>query len=205
MLEQVSKSGEDTAGYAKREIAGTPSSERVRKRLDELWNSDLYLDSERCRLYTEYIKDHWSELHYTRQGGALKHVLSGLTPVMRDGELIVGCLSRYTRGAQLYPEYNSGWIREALQGVKRVEDKYVEGYVPEDWKEETRLGIYKISPEDKQEIERVLQFWEKDWASISKELLKEQRDDYALVEKWAEQLLIVPFMWDVPEGRVIPD
>jgi indoleacetate decarboxylase len=191
--------------FTPREVVGQPSTERVRKRLDELWSSDLYLDSERCRLYTEYVKEHWLEPHYIRQGGAVKHVLSNLTPVIRDSELIVGNLSRYTRGAQLYPEYNSEWMREAFKGVKRAEDKYVEGYVPEEWKELTRLGIYKVTPEDRSEIEKVIEFWKEDWARITKKMLKEQREDYGLVEKWVGQLLIVPFMWDVPEGRVIPD
>ena len=38
-----------------REVIGKPSTDRVKARYDELLNSELYIDSQRCRLYTEYI------------------------------------------------------------------------------------------------------------------------------------------------------
>jgi formate C-acetyltransferase/4-hydroxyphenylacetate decarboxylase large subunit len=205
MAQNMAQVIDKTADFTQREIMGKPSSERVVKRLNELWNSDLYLDSERCRLYTDYIKEHLFEPQYSRQGGAFKHILSNLTPVIRDDELIVGNLSRFTRGAQLYPEYNSEWIREAFAGIEKKEDEHVKGYVPEEWEKDDRMGIYRFTPEDRHEIEKVLEFWKEDWATVVKRVLRENRDDYDLVERWAEQLLIVPFMWDVPEGRVIPD
>ena len=50
--------------------------------------------SGRC-LYTEYMQEHWNEPLYVRAGGALKHVLSNLTPEIWDDELLVGSQSRY--------------------------------------------------------------------------------------------------------------
>lgn len=189
--------------YTPREVTGKPSTERVKKRHDELLNSDLYIDSQRCRLYTEYMKEHWLEPHYVRQGGALKYVLSNLRPVIRDGELIVGSMTPYIRGTHLYPEYETRWIREGFKGIKREEERYIEGTLAVNEKEE-RLGIYKLTPEARQEIEEALEFWKEDWRTISEELLK-QREDFELVEKWQQQLVSIRFMWDVPEGRVLPN
>lgn len=38
--------------YRAREVIGKPSTDRVKKRYEALLNSDLYLDSQRMRLYT---------------------------------------------------------------------------------------------------------------------------------------------------------
>ena len=40
-----------------REIQGKPSTPRVAKRFQELLDSDLYIDSQRIRLFTDYMKD----------------------------------------------------------------------------------------------------------------------------------------------------
>ncbi len=190
------------ARYVPREVIGKPSTDRVKKRYEALLNSDLYLDSQRMRLYTEYMKEHWLEPSYSRQGGALKYVYANLTPVIKDGELIVGSMSRFIRGTQLYPEYENRWIREGLAGITREEERYIEGALAIK-EEEKRVGIYKLEPEDRREVEKTLKFWEKDWRSITEAILKE-RDDYELVEKWQQQLVFFRFMWDVPEGRVVP-
>ncbi|MCX8205050.1 MAG: hypothetical protein N3H31_05315 [Candidatus Nezhaarchaeota archaeon] len=187
--------------YVPREVRGRPSTERVRRLYWELLSSEPRIDSERAVLYTEYVKAHWSDPPYTRQGGALKYVLSHLTPQIRDGELIVGSTSRFVRGAQLYPEYEVAWIVEALRGVKRAEEKYVEGALVETAGE--RIGIYRVAPGDRERIEEVVKFWEgKDWRSQAYRVLRE-RDDFELVEKMQEQLVFLRFMWDAPEGRVI--
>ena len=195
-----------TVHYTAREIIGKPSTERVAKRYKALLESDTFIDSQRMRYYTEYIKDHWSEPHYTRQGGAFKYVLSNLKPVIKEDELIVGSMSPYVRGTQIYPEYEA-WMREAFKGVEREEEKYIGGtLVPRDEEEKKeRISIFKVTPEDREEISKLVDFWEKrDWRSVGEEILK-QRDDFEVVEKWQKQLVFFRFMWDVPEGRVIVD
>ncbi len=194
--------------YTPREVIGKPSTDRVKKRYDELLSSEFCVDSQRCRLYTEYMKQHWLEPLYTRQGGALKHVLSNLIPVIRDGELIVGSMTPYIRGSHLYPEYEAGWMREGLKGEKREEERYTEGAYAEGALAtkggEEKLGVYRLNPENKRVIEQVLEFWEEDWRIVCEKVLKE-REDYELVEKWQQQLVFFRFQWDVPDGRVLPD
>ncbi|MDM8289678.1 pyruvate formate lyase family protein, partial [Slackia piriformis] len=98
--------------FVDREVHGSPSTARVEKRYHELLTKEAYVDSERCRLYTEYMQEHWNEHKYLRAGGAFKHVLANMTPAIWEDELIVGSQSRYFLGTQAYPEYEA-WMREA--------------------------------------------------------------------------------------------
>ena len=87
--------------FVRREVEGSPSTPRVAKRYHELLSKEAYVDSERARLYTEYMQEHWNDPLYVRAGGALKHVLSNLTPVIWEDELLVGSQSRYFQGTQV--------------------------------------------------------------------------------------------------------
>ncbi len=186
-----------------REVTGSPSTERVAIRYEELLSKETYIDSERAELYTNYMKEHWNEPLYIRAGGAMKAVLSGLTPVIWDGELIVGSQSKYFLGTQVYPEYET-WMLEGFKNIKREEERYMEGSLQK--KEGERLGIYRIYPEDSKKILDLATFWEgKDWRTQAETCLKETMEDYDTVEKWMEQLVFLRFMFDVPEGRVIVD
>jgi indoleacetate decarboxylase len=178
-------------------------SERVEKRYRELLEKEPYIDSERAVLYTDYIKEHFHEHPSLLVGGATKHILSNLTPVIWDGELLVGSMSRYFKGTQVYPEYET-WMLEGFQNIKREEERYIEGSLVE--RKGDRLGIYLIHPEDKERILEVAKFWEgRDWRSKSEKYLKELMPEYDIVEKWQQQLVFLRFMYDVPDGRVIVD
>lgn len=186
-----------------REVTGAPSTSRVQKRYQELLDHEPCIDSERAVLFTEYMKQHWTEPRYLRAGGALKHVLSNLTPKIWDDELIVGNCSRYFKGTQVYPEYEC-WMMEGFKKIKREEERYMEGTLQE--KKGDRLGIYLIYPEDKEQILEVAKFWEgKDWRSLAEKYLRETKEDFELVERWMQQLVFLRFMFDVPEGRLIVD
>ncbi|MPM06863.1 4-hydroxyphenylacetate decarboxylase large subunit [bioreactor metagenome] len=187
----------------KREIEGEPSTKRVSLRYNELLTREAYIDSERAELFTGYVKEHWNEPAYLRAGGALKAVLSGMTPVIWEDELIVGSQSRYFLGTQVYPEYET-WMLEGFKKIRREEERYMEGSLQK--KEGERLGIYRIYPEDSKKILEMATFWEgKDWRSQAEKCLKETMPDYDTVEKWMQQLVFLRFMFDVPEGRVIAD
>jgi len=186
-----------------REIKGSPSTQRVNKRYQELLEKEPFIDSERAVLYTDYIKDHWTEPLYLRAGGALKHVLTNLTPKIWDEELLVGGMSRYFKGVPVYPEYEA-WMLEGFKNVKREEERYIQGTLQE--RKGDRLGIYRIHEEDKEKILDVARFWEgKDWRSLSEKYLKETMGDFDRVESWQQQLIFLRFMFDVPEGRLIVD
>lgn len=186
-----------------REIKGAPSTKRVEKRYNELLEHEPYIDSERAVLYTEYVKKHQDEKRYLKAGGALKYIFSNLTAKIWDDELLVGNISQYFKGTQVYPEYEA-WMLEGFKKIKREEERYIEGTLQK--KKDDRLGIYLIKPEDKNKILEVAKFWEnKDWRTLSEKVLKETKDDFDIVEKWQQQLVFLRFMFDVPEGRVIVD
>ncbi len=189
--------------FEKREVAGAYTTERVALRHRQLLDNEPYIDSERAALYTDYIRINWTMPRYLRAGGAMKHVLSNLTPVIWDEELIVGNCSRYFKGVQVYPEYEA-WMLEGFKKIKREEERYISGTLQE--RKGDRLGIYLIRPEDKESILEAARFWEgKDWRSQAERVLKETKSDFEQVEKWMQQLIFLRFMFDVPEGRVIVD
>ena len=192
-----------SAAIEQREVNGAPSTPRVEKRYQELLDHEPCIDSERAVLFTEYMKQHWTEPRYLRAGGALKHVLSNLTAKIWDDELIVGNCSRYFKGTQVYPEYEC-WMMEGFKKIKREEERYMEGTLQE--RKGDRLGIYLIYPEDKEQILEVAKFWEgKDWRTLAEKYLRETKNDFDMVEKWMQQLVFLRFMFDVPEGRLIVD
>lgn len=189
--------------FEDREIKGQFSTDRVKRRYEELIAKEPYIDGERAQIFTEYIKKNWTEPLYVRMGGALKEVLSKLTPKIWEDELIVGNISRYFRGTQVYPEYET-WMLEGFKKIRREEERYIKGTLQE--RQGERLGIYRIYPEDRDEILETAKFWEgKDWRTLSEKYLKENMSDFELVEKWQQQLVFLRFMFDVPEGRVIVD
>ena len=158
----------------KREVVGSPSTDRVSVRYNDVITREAYIDSQRAELFTEYVREHWNEPAYLRAGGAFKHVLTHLTPVIWDGELIVGSQSRYFLGTQVYPEYET-WMLEGFRKIKREEERYMEGSLQE--KAGERLGIYRIYPDDSQKILELASFWEgKDWRSQAEKYLQETHE-----------------------------
>jgi formate C-acetyltransferase/4-hydroxyphenylacetate decarboxylase large subunit len=192
-----------TPGIEDREVCGASSTQRVEHRYRELLGTEPCIDAQRAALYTEYMKDHWTEPRYLRAGEALKHVLANLTARIWNDELIVGNVSRYFKGTQVYPEYEP-WMLEGFKRIKREEERYTGGTLQE--RKGDRLGIYLIPEEDKEQILEAAKFWEhKDWRSLAERYLRETKDDFGTVEKWMQQLVFLRFMFDVPEGRVIVD
>ncbi|MGD0710275.1 MAG: pyruvate formate lyase family protein [Bacteroidales bacterium] len=186
-----------------REVKGIPSTSRVERRYADLLKYEPYIDSERAVLYTDYIKKHKSDSKYLLAGGALKHIFTNLTAKIWDEELLVGNISQYFKGTQVYPEYEA-WMLEGFKKIKREEERYIEGTLQK--KEDDRLGIYLIKPADKEKILEVAKHWENNnWRTLSEKVLKDTKDDFNLVEKWMQQLVFLRFMFDVPEGRVIVD
>lgn len=189
--------------FAPREIKGAPSTPRVALRYQQLLDHEPCLDSQRAVLHTDYLQQHWDEPRYLRAGGALRQVLAGLTPAIWDEELLVGNVSRYFQGTQLYPEYEP-WMIEAMSQVKRAEERYTDGTLQQ--KSGDRLGVYLLPAADREQILTAARFWQgKDWRSRAEQLLRATKPDAALVEQWMQQLVFLRFMYDVPEGRVIVD
>ena len=176
----------------------------------ELLEQEPYIDAERAVLFTDYVKTHNTDSKYLLAGGALKYIFSNLTVKIWDDELLVGNISQYFKGTQVYPEYEA-WMLEGFKKIKREEERYIEGTLQNKKPacrqgRDERLGIYLINPKDKEEILEVAKYWEHtNWRTLSEKILRETKDDFNIVEKWMQQLVFLRFMFDVPEGRVIVD
>ena len=78
---------------------------------------------ERARYLTESMKRHWGKDPLERMSLAFEHILNKITPIIREGELIVGCRTGKLKGAPLFPENKSRWIEGDLDalGIRAVQ------------------------------------------------------------------------------------
>ncbi|MFW9811379.1 MAG: glycyl radical protein [Candidatus Thorarchaeota archaeon] len=118
----------------------TSRSQRIKQRM---LDSEPTISAERAVLFTEYVKQHWSEPTMTRLAGGFAHVLDNMTIRILPDELIVGNMGPTPRSCQIFPEYSWKWIEEELD---RFESRRTEKFV--------------ISEEDKSKLREVFGFWE---------------------------------------------
>ena len=78
---------------------------------------------ERARYLTESMKLKWDRDPLERMSLAFEHILNNITPIIREGELIVGCRTSKLKGAPLFPENKSRWIEGDLEalGIRAVQ------------------------------------------------------------------------------------
>lgn len=89
-------------------------TERVRRRREEYLAVKPQICAERSRLLTEYWKRSEGEPVAIRRAKAFRHILDGISIVIRDGELIIGNQTKYIRGCSVYPEIATEWVVEDL-------------------------------------------------------------------------------------------
>ncbi|MFX1560806.1 MAG: glycyl radical protein [Promethearchaeota archaeon] len=115
-------------------------SKRLKQRMLE---AEPTISSERTVLFTNYVKEHWSEPSILRNAGAFAHVLDNMTIRIEPEELIVGNMGPTPRSCQVFPEYSWKWIEEELD---RFDKRRTERFV--------------ISDKDKKDLREVFKFWE---------------------------------------------
>ncbi|MFW9963318.1 MAG: glycyl radical protein [Candidatus Sifarchaeia archaeon] len=117
----------------------TSRSQRLKQRM---LDAEPTISSERAVLFTEYVKDNWSETAILRNAGAFAHVLDNITIRIEPDELIVGNMGPTPRSCQVFPEYSWKWIEEELDRFNK-----------------RRTERFSISEQDKQNLRKVFQFW----------------------------------------------
>lgn len=146
-----------------------PSTDRVKKRYAQLFEARPCIDSQRALFFTDYLRNHWDEPLYLRTAGAYRHILSNLSTVIWEDELIVGSTSRYLKGAQLYPEhfeqfynYISSFTCAEASGKKH---RYKRG---------SDLLSCSLSSEEMNNLKRIGAFWkDKHWHDLCSAHLQE--------------------------------
>ncbi|HHO76699.1 MAG TPA: hypothetical protein ENN05_09765 [Deltaproteobacteria bacterium] len=140
-----------------------PESRRVVARYEALFRILPRVDLQRAVLFTEYMNEHAHEPLYLRTAGAFSHVLSHLTPVIFDNELLVGSLSRHLVGAQVYPELD---VSQPHYLTKTLSHVFKEGH--------TGISGAKVSvdtlvsKQDRQCIEKAARFWAENTSRASR-------------------------------------
>jgi len=102
------------------------SSVRLEKLIDGLYSVTPEIDSERAVLITESFKQTEALPMILRRAKALEKILSEMTIVIRDEELIVGNLTAKPRGTQIFPEFSNKWLLEEFESLeKRAGDVFL--------------------------------------------------------------------------------
>jgi pyruvate formate-lyase/glycerol dehydratase family glycyl radical enzyme len=133
----------------------TSRSKRLKQRM---LDSEPTISSERAVLFTDYVKEHWSESVMLRLAGAFAHVLNNVTIRIEPEELIVGNMGPTPRSCQVFPEYSWKWIEEELERFDK-----------------RRTERFAISDEDKEKLREVFKFWDgKSTAEIAGTVMPEE-------------------------------
>ena len=124
---------------------------RIRKRFME---AKEVLSIERAQLYTEAFRKHWGKRPVTRASFGIENVLSNMSVVIRDDELIVGCRTERIKGIPLFPEIKSKWLE---RDAERLNERPVQRIAVSE--ENKKILINAILPfwEDKS-VESVLKY-----------------------------------------------
>jgi hypothetical protein len=205
------------AEFTPREVVGRPLTARVRQCYERYLSEPLYIDCEYIRWYTQRHREvsHWEEQE--RRAECHGHALERLTPVIRDGELIVGGKTRYVRGAIPYANYAAEYLVRELRleqhdaqdavtdlgtggGIARVRELAGTG--------EFELFCHKflISAEDKAALENCAGYWaDKCMQAEGDRLWKQHYPHAEWIEKgWQTVMYSAPHD-PAPEGRLILD
>jgi formate C-acetyltransferase/4-hydroxyphenylacetate decarboxylase large subunit len=205
------------AEFMPREVVARPSTDRVVRCYERYLSEPLYIDCEYIRFYTERHREvsHWEEQE--RRAECHSHAMERLTPVIREGELIVGGKTRYVRGAIPYANYASEYIlrelrREQQDAQDAVTDLGTGGGIAR-VRELAKAGEFEvfcrkflISSEDKAALQECAGYWrDKCMQAEGDRLWKRYYPHADWIEKGWQAVLYTAPHDPAPEGRFILD
>ncbi|MGL4992386.1 MAG: glycyl radical protein [Sarcina sp.] len=124
-------------------LKSTNPSQRVKKLIEDQYRELPEIESERAIILTNSYKETENEPIILRRALAFYKILENISIVIREGELIVGSLTKKPRGAQVFPEFSSKWIEEEFNFFdKRKGD------------------IFTISDDTKKELSEIFKYWD---------------------------------------------
>jgi len=116
---------------------------RIQNLIDVLYSVTPEIEAERAILITESYKETEAYPMVIRRAKALENILTKMTIVIRDHELIVGNLTTKPRASQVFPEFSNKWLVEEFETLaKRKGD------------------VFLISEETKAKLRDVFTYWE---------------------------------------------
>jgi pyruvate-formate lyase len=130
----------------------TPRVQRLRERYRDAVPA---LDAERVRLLTDYYKVSGKEQPVLRRANALHHILANMTIRVEPDELIVGNVSRFFRGCNLWPEWGGiGWLIQELDSGAYDKKTAADGYMT-------------LDEADREYLRSVESFWQENCISAT--------------------------------------
>ena len=189
---------------AEREIKREPSTPRTRMLKVRYLSEKLTICPERTIYFTESWRQTEGEPVILRRAKGLQYVLEKITPIIRDGELIVGNQTKFVRGTPLFPELSVSWIEDAFESALKEEGKFVDlgtgGGIVRDFVT-YRLAL---TPDDTQKIRAVLDYWRgKSFGDLVWKLYREETKKTDRLEAMISHLAITPVIFTGIEGRVV--
>lgn len=121
-------------------------NERIQKLRSELTIQKPYVDGERCKIFTESMKETEGLPIIIRRAKSFYEVLDKMTLWVKPGELIVGNQAKTAKSSPVYPEYSAQWILEELDGK------------PYRWEKRPGDKFY-ILPEDEKIVRECAEYW----------------------------------------------
>lgn len=119
------------------------STDRVKRLKEQIFSAVPCVEADRAILLTESFKETEDQPIIIRKAKALEKILNEIPIVIRDGELIVGSLTKNPRSAQVFPEFSNKWLVEEFDKFdKRTSD------------------AFEISDESKSQLIEVFKYWE---------------------------------------------
>ena len=101
------------------DISPVNVSPRIQKLVDDLYSKNPEVEAERAFLLTESYKKTESLPMVLRRAKALEHILDNMTLVIRDGEMIVGNLTKTPHSTQIFPEYSYKWLPQEFDTLAK--------------------------------------------------------------------------------------
>lgn len=161
---------------------------RIQKLRKELTEQKPYVDSERCKIFTESMKTTDGLPIIIRRARSFYEVLDKMTVWVKPGELIVGNQARKAKSSPIYPEYSAQWILDELNGT------------PYRW--ENRPGDkFYIEPEDEAVVRECAEYW--NGKTVFDYVRKNLTDE--ILEAWDAGVIDETWVCAAGLGNEIPD
>ena len=117
-------------------------TDRITKLISMIYDSVPQVEADRAKLITESYKETEGLPMVLRRAKAFEKILHQLPIVIRDGELIVGNLTKAPFSTQIFPEFSNDWIEQEFDRIsKRTGD------------------VFQITEENKKELSESFQYW----------------------------------------------
>ncbi|AOR23643.1 glycyl radical protein [Clostridium taeniosporum] len=117
-------------------------TKRVEKLKEEIFSAVPCIEADRAVILTESFKETENEPIIIRKAKALEKILNEIPVIIRDGELIVGSLTKNPRSCQVFPEFSNQWLVDEFDKLeKRTSD------------------LFKISEKTKSKLIETFEYW----------------------------------------------